>query len=152
MRVLWERVGLGGPPDGMVPELPSRSILACFSAASACLIAFASRRAPFSCLVLAALSFASAACRCRMVFRGPAGLGGILLVAAALPLSCVVDRLAAWEVVCWEVDGGLVDDLRDPRSGRSNAFRIQLGGPGGCSGYMTMPSCPLICLRDLLRG
>ena len=43
--------GLGGPPSRvMLDSLRSRSSLACFSAASACLIASASRRVPASCL------------------------------------------------------------------------------------------------------
>ena len=69
--------GLGGPSDGAVPNLlPTRSSLAYFSAASAYLIASASRRAPAFRLALAALSLASASCLCRMDLRGPEGLGG----------------------------------------------------------------------------
>ena len=51
---VMEAVGLGDLLDVGVLNLPNRSILACFPAASACLIVIASRRAPASCLALAA--------------------------------------------------------------------------------------------------
>jgi hypothetical protein len=72
---------------GGVPDLPSRSILVCFSAASAYMIASASRHDPVSYLALAELSFASVACRYLMALRGSVSLGVMLHVAGALPLS-----------------------------------------------------------------
>jgi len=102
-------LGLGGPPSRVMPDsVRSRPSLACFSAASACLIASASRRAPVYCLALVARSFASAACRCRIALRGSGGLGRVLPVAATLPLSWVGVMLSNWRVDCREVEEGSV--------------------------------------------
>ena len=91
---------LGCPSASGEAFFTTRPWLAYFSAASACLGASASRRAPVSCIALAALNFASAACCCFIILRRFTGLEGILPEAAALHLSCAVVGFGGLGDVC----------------------------------------------------